>query len=61
MAYKAIIAFRDMQDGNYRYVPGDTFPRSGKKVSKKRIAELLSPENKLKRPVIEEVKEDDAD
>lgn len=59
MAYRAVVSFRDMQDGNYRYVPGDVFPRSGKKVTKKRIAELLSSENKMKKPVIEEVKDDD--
>lgn len=58
MAFKAIAVFRDLQDDNYRYAPGDTFPREGKKVSKKRLAELMSPTNKLGKPVIEEIVEE---
>lgn len=59
MTYRVISNFKDLQDDNYRYAPGDTFPREGKKVSKKRLAELMSPTNKLGKPVIEEVVEEE--
>ena len=58
MAFKAIAVFRDLQDNNYRYAPGDIFPRDGRKITKKRLAELMSPTNKLGKPVIEEVVEE---
>lgn len=53
--YKAIVFFKDLQDGNYEYNVGDVFPREGKKVTKKRIAELASDKNRRGMPVIEEV------
>lgn len=53
--YKAITYFKDLQDDKYEYNVGDVFPREGKKVTKKRIAELASNKNRRGAPVIEEV------
>lgn len=53
--YKALTTFTDLQDNNYRYQAGDTFPRKGIKVSDERIAELLSDNNRRHKPVIEEI------
>lgn len=57
--YRAIEKFTDLQDNDYRYNVGDTFPRRGKRVSKKRITELSGTDNLRGRPVIEEVTEDE--
>lgn len=57
MGYRAIKSFVDLQDNKYRYNVGDEFPREGKKVTKKRVAELLGSKNKRGEPVIEEVEE----
>lgn len=46
MKYRVVTAFVDLQDNRYRYNVGDTYPRKGKKTSKKRIAELSSTENR---------------
>lgn len=51
--YKAIERFTDMQDNNYAYNTGDTFPREGLEVSEERIAELSGSDNLRGRPVIE--------
>lgn len=56
--YRVIEGFVDLQDKNYPYGIGDKFPRKGKRVSKKRIAELASDTNRRGIPLIEEVKED---
>lgn len=61
MTYRAIIKFTDLQDDKYRYNPGDVFPREGKKVTKKRLNELLSATNKLGKPVIEAVEEEEVE
>lgn len=53
--YKVIYAFADLMDNDYVYAVGDTYPRKGLKVSKERIHELASRENKIGRPLIEEV------
>lgn len=53
--YKVIKNFRDLQDGNHRYLVGDIFPRAGVKVTLARIKELASKENKTRMPLIEEV------
>ena len=53
--YRVIKFFTDLQDKGYAYNVGDTYPRDGLTVSKKRIAELLSNKNKQKTPLIEEV------
>ena len=59
MKYIALKSFVDLQDKKYRYVEGDTFPREGKKVTKKRIAELLSSDNKRHEPMIKAVEEEE--
>ena len=56
MAYKVIKHFTDLQDHNYPYYEGDTFPRKGFDVTPERIAELAGSENKQHTPLIEEVK-----
>lgn len=55
--YKVIHFFTDLQDNDFAYEVGDTFPRKGKKVSKERLEELSGASNKQNRALIEEVKE----
>ena len=55
--YKVIKSFTDLQDNNYAYYVGDTFPRNGVEVDAERIAELSSDKNRLGVPLIEEVTE----
>ena len=55
--YKVIKYFTDMQDNNYAYHVGDTFPHNGVEVSAERIAELSSDKNLQGVPLIEEVVE----
>ena len=55
--YKVIKSFFDLEDKSYEYKEGKPFPRKGKKVSESRIEELLSNRNKLKTPLIKEVKD----
>lgn len=58
MKYEVIHPFHDLQDKNKVYAIGDTFPKPvSKRVSKKRIEELLSNDNKLGRPLIKKVEE----
>ncbi|WP_246570109.1 hypothetical protein [Lentibacillus saliphilus] len=57
LKYEVLHYFEDLQDDNKPYNPGDTFPRSGKKVTKKRINELLSDKNKQGKPLIKEIEE----
>lgn len=52
MAYKAIVSFTDLQDNNYRYHAGDTFPRDGYKVSPERLEELSTDKNRRRKPMI---------
>lgn len=54
--YRALIDFSDMQDDSYFYKAGDNFPRKGFEAGQERIKELLSTDNKLGKPVIEEIK-----
>ena len=49
-------AFKDLEDDNYIYKKGDTYPREGLKPTKKRIAELSSKKNKIGEVLIEAVK-----
>ena len=44
--YEVIEYFTDLQDHNYPYHVGDTFPRGGLKVSEERLKELSSKNNK---------------
>ena len=50
--YKVIKHFTDLQDKNHPYYVGDDFPREGLKVTKERIAELSSSNNKRREPLI---------
>ena len=54
---RALREFSDMQDNSFHYNAGDIFPREGVEVSPERIKELLSADNKLGEPVIEEIKQ----
>lgn len=53
--YKVIKSFTDLQDNNYAYYVGDTFPRNGVEVGAERIAELSSDKNLQGVPLIEEI------
>ena len=55
--YKVVVRFMDLQDDNYVYNVGDTFPREGKEVSLARLTELSTTENKRGVVLIEESKE----
>lgn len=55
--YKVIKYFTDLQDNNYAYYVGDTFPHNGVEVGSERIAELSSDKNLQGVPLIEEIKE----
>lgn len=54
--FKVLRYFTDLQDNNYAYNAGDTFPREGMAVSADRITELSSSANKQGVPLIEEVR-----
>lgn len=52
-SYVVLSNFRDLEDGGKSYKTGEQFPKpANKKVSKKRLDELLSENNKVGRPVI---------
>lgn len=54
--YQAIVDFKDLQDKGKIYRKGDTYPKpANKRVEDKRLEELLSYQNKLKKPVIKEI------
>ena len=55
--YKVIKSFTDLQDNNYAYYVGDTFPHNGVEVGAERIAELASDKNRRGIPLIEEIAE----
>ena len=55
--YRVIKSFTDLQDNNYAYYVGDTFPHNGVEVGAERIAELASDKNRLGVPLIEEITE----
>lgn len=55
LMYKVIKSFTDLQDNNYAYYVGDTFPHNGVEVGAERIAELASDKNRLGVPLIEEI------
>ena len=55
--YKVIKSFTDLQDNNYAYYVGDTFPHNSVDVDSERIAELASDKNLQGVPLIEEVVE----
>lgn len=53
--YKVIKHFTDMQDGNFAYEIGDTYPRKGLSVLPSRIKELASDKNRQGCPLIVEI------
>lgn len=55
--WKVIKYFTDLQDENYAYNVGDTYPRKGLNPSEERIAELSGSDNKQGVPLIKEVKQ----
>ena len=55
--YRVIKHFVDLQDNNYKYDVGDTYPRKGLNVLQSRINELASDKNLQKTPLIEEIPE----
>ena len=50
--YKVVKYFTDLQDDNHAYNVGDTYPREGLSVTKKRINELKSNKNRQGIPLI---------
>lgn len=50
--YKVICFFTDLQDNNYAYHVGDSYPREGVAVTAERIKELASADNRQKKPLI---------
>lgn len=57
MKYKVVHQFRDLQDNMHQYHVGDEYPRRDFVASKKRIAELSSTTNKMRRVLIEAIEE----
>ena len=55
--YRVIKSFTDLQDNNYAYYVGDTFPHNGVDVGAERIAELESDKNRIGVPLIEAIEE----
>ena len=55
--YRVIKSFTDLQDNNYAYSVGETFPRNGVEAGAERISELASDKNLQGVPLIEEVVE----
>ena len=55
--YKVINYFADLQDNNFAYEVGDTFPRAGLEVTEERLAELSGSNNKQGKPLIAKVEE----
>lgn len=53
--YRVKKYFTDLQDNNYAYKVGDTFPHDGLKVSPERIKELSGKNNKRGISLIEEI------
>ena len=57
MKYTVIKYFTDLQDNNYAYKAGDTYPRKGLSPSGERIEELAGSNNKQHTPLIKAVSE----
>lgn len=56
--YKVIKYFTDLQDNNFAYNVGDTYPREGFEVLASRIKELSSKKNRQGTPLIEKVEDE---
>ena len=50
---KVIKSFFDLQDKNYEYKVGDSYPHKGYKATDARIAELAGDKNKMGEALIE--------
>lgn len=50
--YEVLWAFKDLQDDEYRYEIGNTYPRAGYKPTDERIDELSGSNNKRGKPLI---------
>lgn len=57
--YRVIVSFFDLHDENRRYSVGDVFPRKGLTVTAERLEELAGSKNRLHKPLIEAVKQED--
>lgn len=57
--FKVITYFTDIQDDNYAYNEGDTYPRKGLNVLPSRINELASDKNRRGCPLIVEIPEEE--
>lgn len=55
MQYRVIKMFTDLQDKEYAYRVGDTYPRKGLSPTDERIAELSSSRNRQGKPLIEAI------
>ena len=53
--YKVIRYFTDMQDNDYAYNVGDTFPHDGRTISQQRINDLVNGNNFQQVPLIKYV------
>lgn len=54
--YEVTVYWEDLQDENYAYNAGDTYPRKGLKPTAERIKELSGSANLRGIPLIREVK-----
>lgn len=61
MKYTVLHHFTDLQDDNFHYVDGATYPRKGYQPTEDRIKELSGSNNKQGVPLIKAVKEKAAD
>lgn len=58
--YKVIKYFTDLQDKEYAYQVGDTYPREGLSPTDERIVELSTDKNRQGVPLIEAILEEPA-
>lgn len=56
--YKVIKAFTDLQDNNYAYKEGDTYPREGVSVLPSRVKELSTTANRRGEILIKEIEDE---
>lgn len=57
MTYQVINYFTDLQDDNHAYNVGDEYPRKGLDVSKDRLTELSTDNNRQNKALIKRVEE----
>lgn len=55
--YRVITTFRDLEDGHL-YRAGDPFPHDGREIKNERLESLLSSQNRVSKPVIEQDEQD---